>query len=230
MSKRRREDKRGKTGRALFAVIVIGLLIGILGSCGRFGGGGEAGKGADGSTAGGPGAGTAEEQTVFAVSTTEAVLGQIRDYIEVNGDVISKTTVQTFPDTAGKLSRIYVDLGDRVRKDQVIAEVDPSKPGMKYESSPVKAPITGTVTDLPAQEGSTVGPQMSVAQISKMDTLQVRTDIAERFISDMEVGLEWTWISSFPETYSWGRQEIQMTASNGSPSSLIRSTHRSAVA
>jgi membrane fusion protein, multidrug efflux system len=132
----------------------------------------------------------AAEVTVFAVSATEAVRGQIKDYIEVNGDVVSKTTVETFPDTAGKLSRISVNLGEKVRKNQIIAEVDPSKPGMKFEASPVRAAIGGTVTNLPAQEGSTVSPQMSVAQISKMDEMRIHTDVAERFISKMKPGLK----------------------------------------
>ncbi len=174
-------------------IFAVGAVL-LLGSCDRLGGGKEADAAAAEGEAGrgGPGAGAEDEaqQTVFAVSTTEAVLGQLKDYIELNGDVVSKTTVQTFPDTAGKLSKLYIDLGDKVRKDQVIADVDPSKPGMKYEASPVKAPISGTVTDLPAQVGSTVSPQMSVAQLSKMESLQIRTDVAERFISAIELGLE----------------------------------------
>ncbi len=130
-----------------------------------------------------------EQQTVFAVSTIKAVQGQIKDYIDVNGDVVTKTRVDTYPDTAGKLSALYVEVGDRVRKDQVIAEVDPSKPGMQFSASPVKAPISGMITSLPVQVGSTVSQQMTVAQVSKMDDLELRVHVAERFISKMQVGL-----------------------------------------
>lgn len=156
------------------------LTIAIFSGCDRFGGGAEQ---ADTEQA------DAEQETVFAVSTTEAVEGQIKDYIEVNGDVVTRTKVDTFPDTAGKLADLYVEVGDRVRKDQVIAEVDPSKPGMQFSASPVKAPISGTITSLPVQVGSTVSQQMTVAQISKMDDLEVRVHVAERFISKMAVGL-----------------------------------------
>lgn len=207
--------RKARIPAALAALLALLLATGMTVSCDRFGGGSSEGQASEesgkqaqdsGGRSGNGQASQQQEESIFAVSTTEAVLGQLKDYIEVNGDVVSKTTVQAFPDAAGKLSKIYIDLGDRVRKDQVIAEVDPSKPGMQFESSPVKSPISGTVTNLPVQEGSTVSQQMSVAQISKMDELQIRTDVAERFISDIEVGLRAV-ISSdaYPERVYNGR-------------------------
>jgi membrane fusion protein, multidrug efflux system len=53
----------------------------------------------------------------------------------------------------------------------------------------VKAAITGTVTNIPVQVGSTVSPQMPVVQISDMEDLEVRVYVAEKFISKMQVGL-----------------------------------------
>ncbi|MFO7848669.1 MAG: efflux RND transporter periplasmic adaptor subunit [Spirochaetia bacterium] len=166
--------------RAMAGVLLLTGLTLILVSCDGFpGSGGDEEEAEDDS----------QEESVFAVNTTEAKRGVIESYIDVNGDVVSQTTVETFPDNSGELTRFYVDQGDRVRKDQVIAEVDPSKPGSQFESSPVKAPISGTITELPAEVGSTVNPQMSIAQVSKMDDLQIRTDVAERFIGRMKTGL-----------------------------------------
>src|SRR6056297_1750117 len=183
-----------KTGKIVVLLLLAALLaIGIYFGLERFGG--ENGAESDGKNKGeavagaeGP-AGDTEQQTVFAVSTTQAVQGQIKDYIGVNGDVVTKTRVDTYPDTAGKLSGLYVEVGERVRKDQVIAEVDPSRPGMQFSASPVKAPISGMITALPVQVGSTVSQQMTVAQVSKMADLEIRVHVAERFISKMQVGL-----------------------------------------
>jgi len=185
-----------KKNRIIVVLLIAALLaIGIYFGWQRFGGeiGGGAAEAVGGEQAGGteqgPGQGESEQQTVFAVSTTQAVQGQIKDYIDVNGDVVTKTRVDTYPDTAGKLSGLYVEVGERVRKDQVIAEVDPSRPGMQFSASPVKAPISGMITSLPVQVGSTVSQQMTVAQVSKMDDLELRVHVAERFISKMQVGL-----------------------------------------
>src|SRR6056297_2415739 len=187
-----------KKFRIISVVLLLAALLAIGGYFGLQRFGGEIGGGADGSAPGteqaagteqGPGQGEAEQEAVFAVSTTQAVQGQIKDYIDVNGDVVTKTRVDTYPDTAGKLSGLYVEVGERVRKDQVIAEVDPSRPGMQFSASPVKAPISGMITSLPVQVGSTVSQQMTVAQVSKMDDLELRVHVAERFISKMQVGL-----------------------------------------
>lgn len=128
--------------------------------------------------------------TIFAVNTTTAVKGEILDYLEVNGDVTTKTSVDIYADTAGKLIKLYISLGSYVRKDQVIAEVDPSKPGMKFVPSPVKSSIAGTIIGIPVGIGATITPNIPVARVSKMSQLEISTHISERFISKIKVGLD----------------------------------------
>jgi len=127
--------------------------------------------------------------TTFAVSTTLSVQGEIKDYLELNGDISARSTVDTYADTAGKLKNIYVKVGNSVRKGQIIADIDPSRPGMTFAASPVKASISGTVTEVPQQIGSVITPNLSIARISKMDELQVVIYVAERFISKLKIGL-----------------------------------------
>jgi membrane fusion protein (multidrug efflux system) len=129
-------------------------------------------------------------ETVFAVNTTKAVKGEILDYIEVNGDVKTKTSIDIFADTMGKLTSLFIRLGDYVAKEDVIAEVDPSKPGMKFVASPVKSPISGTIISINVQIGSTITPQIPIAKISRMDEIQIYTEVAERYISKIKEGLD----------------------------------------
>ena len=131
-----------------------------------------------------------EGETVFAVTATRAVSGQIRDHLDVNGDIVAASSVSVYPDTSGKLTKLYAGLGDYVRKNQIIAEVDPSRPGMTYSANPVKAAISGTITSLPIDIGSTVSPQLPIAEIGELSQLQVRTFIPERFISRLSMGME----------------------------------------
>jgi multidrug efflux pump subunit AcrA (membrane-fusion protein) len=128
--------------------------------------------------------------TVFAVNTTKAVRGQITNYLELNGDVETKSTVDIFADTMGKLVTLNIRVGDRITKNQVIAEVDPSRPGSVFVASPVKSPIAGTITSIPVYVGSTVSQATPIARITTTDRLQIRTDVAERFISQIRVGLD----------------------------------------
>ncbi len=131
---------------------------------------------------------TAESQTVFAVTTIEATRGELQDYLEFGGDVTAKTSVDAMPDAAGKIAEVRVAVGDRVEKNQVLAYVDPSRPGMNFEFSAVKAPVSGTVTAVNVVVGSPVSQQISVAKVSKIDALQVSMNVPERYVSKIKLG------------------------------------------
>jgi multidrug efflux pump subunit AcrA (membrane-fusion protein) len=135
------------------------------------------------------GAETAQEAPVYAVNTTTAVQGPIRDYLPLSGDIVAGSTVDTYSDAAGKVVRVYVAAGSQVRKDAPIAAVDPSKPGMNYVPSIAKAPISGTVVSLPAQVGMTVSQAVPLARIAGGSGLEIRVYVAERYISKMALGL-----------------------------------------
>lgn len=127
--------------------------------------------------------------TVFAVNVTPAVRGAINDYIEVNGDVQTTASIDVYSDAAGDIARLYVRIGQYVRADQVIAEVDPSRPGQNFVLSPVKAPIAGTITRLPVRVGSKVTQSAPIAEVSRTTELEIVVQIAERFISKVREGL-----------------------------------------
>lgn len=128
--------------------------------------------------------------TVFAVNVTPAIEGEIKDYIEVNGEIETTATIDVFPETNGELTELFVRVGRTVERDQVIGEVDPSRPGQNFVASPVRAPISGTVVALPGRVGQTVSMSTPVARISRTNELEVVTHVAERFISKVREGLD----------------------------------------
>ncbi|AEF85508.1 putative membrane fusion protein [Treponema primitia ZAS-2] len=129
------------------------------------------------------GAAEAPAVPVFAVNTTLAVQGQILDYLALSGDIVSGTSVDTFSDAAGKITRVYVSVGDRVARNDPVAAVDPSRPGMTYQANIVRAPIAGTITALPAQVGMTISQAVPLARIAGGNALEIKLYVAERFIS-----------------------------------------------
>ena len=133
--------------------------------------------------------GKTEEQveTTFAVVAYKAVPKTLDNYLDFGGNVETASSVDIYPDVqAGKLSKINVKVGDKVKKDQVVALVDASKAGMDYQSSPIKAPVDGTITSFPFTLGTTVYASMSVGKISSTGTLEIKTNVAERFISRIQ--------------------------------------------
>ena len=125
---------------------------------------------------------------VFAVNVMEATRGSIGDYISFSGDVVAATAVDVFSDIAGRVNRISVSVGTRVTRGTVIATVDPSRPGMEFIPSAVRAPISGTIIAVPATLGMTVSQAVPLARISGDSALEIRLSIAERFVSRISMG------------------------------------------
>lgn len=139
----------------------------------------------------GPGApkSRTEEEIVYTVLTQNIEQSSIEDYLKFNGDVITETTVDIYPDATGKLTKLNVRLGSYVRKGDIIAEVDPSLPGQKYVASPVKSTINGTITDLPFKVGSTISsPQIPVATVGDLSSLQIQSYISEKDMASVALG------------------------------------------
>jgi membrane fusion protein (multidrug efflux system) len=127
-------------------------------------------------------------ETAIAVNTIEAFLAPITKTLKIGGEVVARESVDIFADIAGTVTSVLVELGDNVSKGQVLAKVDPSKPGMEYTESPVKATISGTVTSVPVRVGKTISTATPVATIGRLDALEVETYIPERFIGKIRVG------------------------------------------
>ena len=125
------------------------------------------------------------EVPVFAVNTTLAVKGQIQDYLTFSGDIVAGSTVDVYPEAAGKVTDIFISVGQRVSKGAQIASVDPSRPGMTFRHNIAVAPIGGTIVMIPAQVGMTVSQAVPLARIAGGGALEIKLSIAERFISRM---------------------------------------------
>ena len=126
---------------------------------------------------------------MFAVNTIAASQGQIHDYISLSGDIWAASTIEVYPEAAGKVHSLHVNVGDRVRRDAPIATIDPARPGMTFRHSVAEAPISGTVIAIPVRIGMTITQNIPVARIASDSGLEIRLHTAERFISKMALNL-----------------------------------------
>ncbi len=128
------------------------------------------------------------DEPVVAVEARRIIPDGIRQYITVNGEVEPASIVDVFPSATGELTEVAIGVGDQVTRDQVIARVDSSRPGQVFAPSPVRAPISGTVTRMQARVGAQVSPQAPIARIATTSELQLVTVVPERFIRHVAVG------------------------------------------
>jgi len=127
-------------------------------------------------------AATKQEEKALTVSVQEASLSTLEDYIDFSGTVKALDTVTVYPTVAGKVVKLFVDTGDKVSKNQVIAQVDPSKPGAEFALSSVRASADGTITQVVPSVGAYVTASSAIADISSADKLEITVQVSERFV------------------------------------------------
>ncbi|MFW5995154.1 MAG: efflux RND transporter periplasmic adaptor subunit [Spirochaetia bacterium] len=144
--------------------------------------------------------GAEEETQRIAVEVEEVERNGIEETIYLTGEIEPRRTIDVVPDQAGEVAELNVEVGDRVRRDDVIAIVDPSSPGQRFAPGPVRSPISGTVTAVLAREGSNVSQQAPMARIASTDDLEIQASVPERRIGSLSIGQRATvGLDAFPE-------------------------------
>lgn len=127
---------------------------------------------------------------VVSVRTMTAEITTLYGYVNTNGEVESQNSVSVYPDMGGKVISTSVMLGSSVKKNDIIAYVDPSEPGTNYRSSPVYAPISGSVISTPLKNGKKVTTSTAIAIIGDINNLQVTANVPERYVAVLKKGLK----------------------------------------
>jgi multidrug efflux pump subunit AcrA (membrane-fusion protein) len=144
------------------------------GSNERGGGGGSASRAGERGGGGGERAGT-------AIRVTPVVLDTIENSVILNGDVLSSSQVSIYPVMAGKVTQMRVRAGDRVSAGQVVAMVDPSRPGDSFFPNPVVSTVSGVVVNVPVNIGDTLQTNSVICVVGNLSDLRVETYVPERY-------------------------------------------------
>lgn len=135
-----------------------------------------------------PVAATDEGPVEVSVRVMNVQLVDLQNTIVGNGNVVDPSSIDVYSEVNGTLTTLSVSLGQRVEKDQVLGTVDPSRAGVTYKQSVLKAPVAGTILLLPFVQGSNVSMQAPIARIGLLEDLEVVLDIAERHIGTVGIG------------------------------------------
>jgi membrane fusion protein, multidrug efflux system len=146
--------------------------------------GGNAGRTGN---AGGSGGGSSRNATTIRV--TPVSTGTIEKSIIINGEILARNQVTIYPTVGGKLVETRLGIGDRVASGQIVAMVDPSRPGEVYSRSPVVSTVSGTVLQTPYSIGDTLTTQSPVYTVGDLSSLLVETFVPERFVSSVRQGM-----------------------------------------
>ncbi len=147
------------------------------------GGAGRPGGGAAGAGGGGQGRGPA----AIVVDAAPAAGGSLASAVKLTGEVQAARTLKAYPDTAGRVIEV-ASAGTRVAAGDVVARVDPSRPGSRFEPSPVRAPLAGSVVSVLLENGANATANTAVVEIATLSDLDVVVNVPERWAPDIAVG------------------------------------------
>ncbi|MDR2942356.1 MAG: efflux RND transporter periplasmic adaptor subunit [Treponema sp.] len=123
------------------------------------------------------------------IKVTTVSPGTIERSVIINGEILARNQVTIFPAIGGRLVETRRSIGDRVNRGDVVAMIDPSRPGEVYSRSPVISTVSGTVLQTPFSIGDTVTAQSAVFVVGDLSSLLVETHIPERFVAVVTQGL-----------------------------------------
>lgn len=134
------------------------------------------------------GGGSRGGQVATAVSAVAVRRGSLDAVAKLSGEVRAARSMKVFPDTGGRIMEGLAPIGTRVAVGEVVAQIDPSRPGTRFEPSPVRAPTAGTVTAHFVDPGYIATTTTAIAEIASLDELDVVVSVPERYAPDISVG------------------------------------------
>ncbi|MDD7200935.1 MAG: efflux RND transporter periplasmic adaptor subunit [Sphaerochaetaceae bacterium] len=129
-----------------------------------------------------------EEAKTVTVQVATATQGHIASYRSFGGDVVPHDTKSIIPTTSGEVKELLIEEGDVVKKDQVVARIDQSKAGMRYQPTEIKSPIDGTVSAVNTQLGAQAAIGQPIGTVISTDNLEIKFDVAERLLYAAQLG------------------------------------------
>ena len=168
--------------------------------------------------------GPSSTRNATTIRVTPVSPGTIEQSVIINGEILARNQVTIFPTVGGKLVQVSFSIGDRVNSGQVVAMIDPSRPGEVYSRSPVVSTVSGTVLQAPFSIGDTLTTQSGVYVVGDLSSLLVETHVPERFVASVRQGMRAElWFEAIPgETFSAEVTEINPVLDPASRTLRIR--------
>ena len=138
---------------------------------------------------GAPAAGRSSSRMATTIRVTPVSAGTIERSVIINGEILARNQITIYPAAGGRLVETFFNIGDRVSRGNVVAMVDPSRPGEVFSRSPVESTVSGTVLNVPFSIGDTVTTQSGVLVVGDLSSLLVETFVPERYVASVRNGM-----------------------------------------
>lgn len=128
------------------------------------------------------------EAAVVAVRAAKVQEMLIAEQIKITGELAPTFQVEVFPRANGIVVSESVSLGDFVRKDQVLAEVQQDVPGMEFARVRIEATNNGVITSDQVEIGTRVSVQKPAYTISGLRPIYMNGKVSEAYLRQIRIG------------------------------------------
>lgn len=134
----------------------------------------------------------AGEAQIINVRTVTVESKEFKKSVRFYGELRQRIEPQfLYADISGTIQNIYVQRGDSVDVDDVIATVDPSTAGAKYLPRSVRTHMEGIVESVEVRVGEQISAQVTpLVKVSNPSDLVLSSTIPERYLSLLDIGLQ----------------------------------------
>ena len=129
-----------------------------------------------------------EEVNIVPVEVMSVANRNVRSTCELLGTIKATKTAQVFPETMGRITRIFVKEGTYVSKNSNLMALRNETVGFEYEEGYITAPISGNVANIMVDVGSMVSPQSPVALVVEYSRVEVMFDMSENALGCVDKG------------------------------------------
>jgi cobalt-zinc-cadmium efflux system membrane fusion protein len=128
-----------------------------------------------------------EEIEELGIVIGEVSSKKLQLHIDLNGEIVPDPykLAHIIPRFTGVVKKVYKEIGDRVRKEEVIAIIESNESLVTYE---VKSSIDGVVLDLHMTAGELIGDDIHAVTIADLSAVWAELNIYQKDLRKIKVG------------------------------------------
>jgi len=112
----------------------------------------------------------------------------IRRHLRLTGEASAFSEVEIFPKINGLVLSTHVKLGDKVKKNQLMAEVRQDIPGMEFSVFEIESTCDGVITSEHIRVGASVSVQRAAYVVSRFTPMTVTGQVPESYYTKIKPG------------------------------------------
>lgn len=166
---------------------------------------------------------TGPAQSGVPVAVTQVKRQQIEETLILTGDIRGLNEARVYPKVPGRLQRKIKEVGDVVKKGEVLSLVDRDEPALQFAAAEVTSPLDGVLTRYFMDLGEEVTPATPICEVADISPVKVVVMVPEKDLPRVKIGqLARFTLDSYPgETFAGKITRISEALNLGSRSAEV---------